>query len=227
MANKQGEKAIDYLDWTWNPVKGKCLFNCQYCYMKPLFKRFKWDETLRIDINEMLWVPRKPSRIGVCYNLDLFHPKVPKYWVKEVISVAWTNPQNTYLFLTKFPPAYGEFRFPENAWLGTTWDGLKLTEGNAEILDARRPLEDTCKFVSFEPLLAKPNFTLSQVPGIDWIIIGADSTRGAKKPPMEWATELIDQARDINIPVWVKDNYGYPENIKELPKWKTNIARII
>lgn len=217
MANRQGEKGIKYLDWTWNPVKGKCFFDCKYCYMKPLFKRFKWDETLRIDINEMLWSPRKPSRIGVCYNLDLFHPKVPGYWTREIVNVAWNNPQNTYLFLTKFPPGYDRFSFPENAWLGTSWDGRALTKDNGLILDQ----VDTpagIKFISAEPLLRKPDFHLDDLETIDWIIIGADSTRGAKKPPIEWAKQLIDEARGLGIKVWVKDNYGYPENIKEIPK---------
>jgi len=56
---------------------------------------------------------------------------------------------------------------------------------------------------------------------LDWIIIGADSTRGAKKPPQKWADWLIETAMEYNIPVFIKDNYGYPEIIKEFPKVKS------
>ncbi len=64
-----------------------------------------------------------------------------------------------------------------------------------------------------------PNSTRRKV-GISQIIIGANSTRGAKKPPKEWADILIDYARNTNTAVWMKDNYGYPERIKEWPKCK-------
>lgn len=55
---------------------------------------------------------------------------------------------------------------------------------------------------------------------VSWIIIGADSNRGAKKSPVEWATKLIKRARNENVAVWIKDNYGYPETIKEFPRIK-------
>ena len=38
---------------------------------------------------------------------------------------------------------------------------------------------------------------------------------GRPKPPDAWASELIDNARECEIPVFVKDNYGYREEIKE------------
>jgi len=74
------------------------------------------------------------------------------------------------------------------------------------------------KFVSFEPLIESPMISFNLFSELDWIIIGADSSRGAKKPPKQWADFLIKTARDLSIPVWVKDNYGYPEVIKEFPK---------
>ena len=79
-------------------------------------------------------------------------------------------------------------------------------------------------FVSFEPLLSKIEITdefKSDFKSLGWIIIGADSTKGAKKPPKEWADNLIGLAHKYNIPVWVKDNYNYSEIIKEFPEVTT------
>ena len=70
------------------------------------------------------------------------------------------------------------------------------------------------RFVSFEPILAPVDPDLF---GISWIIIGANSNRGAEKPPTEWADRLIKLARESNVAVFVKDNYGYPERIKDFP----------
>jgi len=43
------------------------------------------------------------------------------------------------------------------------------------------------------------------------------SNKGAEKPPDEWAQRIIDIARDNGTAVFVKDNYGFPERIKEFP----------
>ena len=74
------------------------------------------------------------------------------------------------------------------------------------------------KFISFEPLIKYPSQVFNPLGDwewkeIDWIIIGADSRRGAKKPPVRWASDLIQMARDHDVSVWVKDNYpctGFP-----------------
>lgn len=70
------------------------------------------------------------------------------------------------------------------------------------------------RFISFEPLLT---CRIPDLFGIQWVIIGADSTKGAKKPPVEWADIIIKLAREQYIPVFVKDNYNYPDRIKEMP----------
>jgi len=134
-------------------------------------------------------------------------------WVKdmhitEVLFEAAIRPYLTFQFLTKKPSRYKEFHLEnlDNCWFGTSVDGTYKTIFNLQELAAALP-ETAKKFVSIS----------SDFYDLNWIIIGADSTRGAKKPPKAWADFLIREARDKNIPVWVKDNYGYPEVIKEFP----------
>jgi protein gp37 len=74
------------------------------------------------------------------------------------------------------------------------------------------------KFISFEPLLSPINTNLN---GIDWLIIGSQ-TRPTKIPKKEWVHTLIDQARDLNIPVFLKDNLHWSQQIQEFPNEKYN-----
>ena len=125
-------------------------------------------------------------------------------------------------FLTKNPSRYDDFYCwdMKNCWFGTTDDGTPQTKNNIRDLIISVDYPAIITFASFEPLLAEitsPHLSL-HMKFLDWIIIGADSNRGAKKPPKEWADRLIDVARENDTAVGVKDNYGYPEIIKEFPK---------
>jgi len=160
------------------------------------------------------------GKIAVCLNLELFHADVPSVWIDRILDHVESHTQNQYMFLTKFPVRYSSFDYsdfswqPSNIWLGTTWDGLEHTERNIDLL-ALLDKNVAVRFVSFEPLLAFPYGV--DLSNIDWIIIGADSRRGAEKPSLTWAEILIRQARSMGIAVWVKDNYGFYERIKEYP----------
>lgn len=215
MAKKQGiYSAIEWADYSHNPVKGTCPYKCYYCYNKRVQNYGNWNPRLRLDMKELNWLPREPGKIFICDNLDLLHPEIPDGWIHSIIYKMRSEPQNTYQLLSKNPERYAGFEFSENAWLGTTWDGLSFTRNNISILVQNTPA-DRVRFISFEPLLKEPaGIDLS---GIDWIIIGANSNPGARKPPNSWADMLITEARRLDIAVWVKNNYRYSERLKEYP----------
>ena len=72
------------------------------------------------------------------------------------------------------------------------------------------------KFVSFEPLLARiPGVDLK---GIDWVIIGAQTGAGVIPPEKEWVDNLIWLARYYDVPVFLKDNLHWHEQVREWPK---------
>lgn len=52
---------------------------------------------------------------------------------------------------------------------------------------------------------------------IDWLIIGAQTGPGAVRPPHAWISSAIQQARNANVSVFVKDNVMWPEVIREWP----------
>ena len=217
--NKQGEGKIDWTDFTLNPISG-CKHGCSYCYMNRMEKRFPGimepkfhPERLR-DIAKL----KKPSKIFAGSSGDMWGEWVPGGWIKKVLEEIEGYPNHIFQFLTKAPYRYGHFTLPENGWYGTTIDGTHFTKYNLNLLKWCVPYNNI-RFISFEPLLNKiPKILIDDLGGINWVIIGANSNKGAEKPPKEWADMIIKEARKLNIAIWIKDNYGYPERIKEFPK---------
>lgn len=222
MLNKQGPGKIDWTDWTWNPISG-CLHGCGYCYMLRMEKRFP----------EMMKPAFHPDRLAKIRNTkkvkpgdkifvgssgDMWGNWVHAAWISHVLVEIYELQQCVFQFLTKNPIGYRDWHFDgyDHCWFGTTVDGTGRTKSNIMDMICSLPKQST-KFVSFEPLLSPVHVTKSEWKELDWIIIGANSNRGAAKPPNEWARTLIVDARFYGVPVWVKDNYGYPEQIKEWP----------
>ena len=245
-----GRSKIRYLDYQISPVKGKCpnITNhaacVRYCYMANFLKRFEhskkhpMDPTIRFDEKELLWTPKEPGLIGVCFNLDLFHPDLGHDdWVALIVEHARQHPEHTWVFLTKFPEEYANYNFSENCWLGTTVDGLKHTKDNVKKLLSLNPHYK--KWVSVEPLKTKvdPNnithcfFLGSFQSGIngsmkivDWIAIGQDTSPGAKRIPKAWIDTIVLQAKEMGIPIWMKDSLSWMDYmIKERPPMQKQI----
>lgn len=223
MINKQGPGKIDWTDWTWNPISG-CLHGCPYCYMKRMEKRFPglMRPAFHPDRLETFKRARKVKagdKVFVGSSGDMWGYWVKTAWISEVLAEVACLNQFTFQFLTKNPDGYREWYLSDypHCWFGTTVDGNSRTKDNIPDLINSVP-ENLIRFVSFEPLLCDPTPHLPHIGMLDWIIVGADSTREAVKPPNRWASWLIETAREYNVPVWVKDNYGYPDTIKEFPE---------
>ena len=221
------------IDWpwkplyTWNPVTG-CLHGCGYCYARKIANRWKAKHPLGHDCSQpddvhihykryknsqpyqygfsptfhetRLTAPdkKKPLNIFVCDMADLFGDWIPKTWIWEVIHTCIRCPQHTFMFLTKNPKRYAEFEFPGNCWLGST-----MTTSYTSYLSMSKTNRI---FVSIEPILTG-GFESINFSNVDLIIIGADSTPGAKPPKREW----VDSIKHPNI--WYKENLRkhYPE----------------
>jgi protein gp37 len=217
---------------SWSPINGRCPNKCvdlegkEYCWMwRPggIGDRFKETHDHPLWLNEKILnqIP-KSGRVFVGSSTDMWADEVPNHWLSKVITAM--NPKfykgnAIFFFLTKKPQRYLHIDFPpENIWYGTTWDGMPKTWGNVTDLAKLAGL-GVNTFISFEPLLVEPDkYNLSlDYTEVKWIIIGADSRKCKPKPPKEWADYLIAEARRVGAMVLVKDNYGYPERIKEMP----------
>jgi len=213
MLNKQGPKGIKYCQYTWNPVSGYCFHQCPYCYMRPIWKRFRQlNATTFRNAYLRDRFPKKPSVIFVGSSTDLFGDWVHSEWIQEILDVV-AEKDHTFLFLTKNPKRYAEFEFPKNAWCGTTMDGREETALNGRVLDSCKKAKT---WVSVEPMLAEIDF--QELLFTDWVVIGCDSRKGAKKVPQEWIHSLYMDLLTVSMPVFIKENAHYPFVVEDLPK---------
>ena len=182
---------------------------------EPTFHRYRLNEPAKL---------KKPSTIGVVYMGDLFGDWILDEWIEKVFESCEAAPQHKYLFLTKNPKRYKEV-LPlwkshhgklTNMWFGTTVTGDSDKQKAWDLLTSTN--KNINKFLSVEPLLSAFNLNDCELllkdyknkatigNYIDWIIVGAQTGPGAKPPNPEWVQLIINQAREANIPVFMKSN---------------------
>jgi len=206
---------IEWTNYTWNPIVG-CKRGCPYCYARKIAMRFYGSFEPRMFWNR-LDEPKKvkkPSKIFVCSMGEMFGDWIPMGWTNQILHACTEAHWHAFQILTKQPQNLKFFTYPPNVWLGITIDGLEPLHVQAEDLECLLETGAMIKFVSFEPLLARVNLDLE---GLNWIIIGAQ-TNPKKLPKGEWVQGLIDEAREHNIPIFLKNNLEWPQKIQEFPQ---------
>jgi len=127
---------------------------------------------------DVLDLPRgwaRPRMIFVNSMSDLFHPKVPLDYVRQVFEVMADTPRHTYQILTKrskrLADLAGSLPWPGNVWMGVSIE----TQAYAFRADHLRAVPAAVRMLSLEPLLAPVELELN---GIDWVIAGGESGPG-------------------------------------------------
>lgn len=176
---------------------------------------------------------RKPRRIFVNSMSDLFHEDVPDEYIAQVFAVMCQAEQHTFQVLTKRhgrmrsllnSDAFiglvdialvgdGDAEFfrrdvgwpLNNVWLGVSvetqqWAGIRIPS----LLHTPAAV----RFLSCEPLLGPVDVINaigdSWLTGIDWIIAGGESGRGARPMRPAWVRSLRDQAELCDVPFLFK-----------------------
>ena len=226
--NKTG---ISWTDLTWNPVTGcsKVSPGCKHCYAEAWSHR--WNRSFEVTLHpeKLEEVKKIPSGSKVFVNSmsDLFHEKVPMSFIWSVWDAIESRPDVIFQILTKRPERAGCWVIPENVWLGASVELAQYKERIDHLRCARRAGMMIKRFVSFEPLLGdigEVDFRL-----IDWIIIGGESGPHHRPMNIEWARNLIRQAKEQGVAVWMKQLGGlrpggelgdFPEDlrIREFPQ---------
>lgn len=172
--------AIEYLDYTWNPIAMRCAPcspGCEHCWHLRTADRLCENPGLPVDerfalagdgpfvLREReLDAPlrtRKPAVIGVQFMGDLFHEDVPDEFILKVCEVMWNIGRHTFLILTKRPKRmadffrtnHGYFSYVDHIYFG-------LTVCNQQEADEKIPeflKVPGKKWLSVEPMLGPVN----------------------------------------------------------------------
>ncbi|GHV78578.1 hypothetical protein AGMMS49944_03690 [Spirochaetia bacterium] len=104
---KQKGDMYRWVDFTWNPVQGKCQHDCAYCYIKRIAQRFRGDDDFGaphlFDTPLNIRQNGAGKTVFVCSSCDLFASNIPESWIAWVIRQANKYPENTWLWNTKNP----------------------------------------------------------------------------------------------------------------------------
>lgn len=214
---------ISWTEETWNPTTGcdRISPGCDRCYALDMAKRLKamgqplyqrdgdprtsgpgFGLTVHPDVlgKPLGW--KKPRRVFVNSMSDLFHKDVPVEFIAQVWDVMARCPQHTFQVLTKRPQRMAEL-LRDLPVLGNVWLGTSIENDTyAWRADHLRNTPAAVRFLSLEPLLGPlPSLDLT---GIDWVIIGCESGRGARPMDNDWAADIIGRCDAAGVAVWVK-----------------------
>ena len=209
---------IEWCDYTWNPVTG-CKHGCPYCYAERISKRFTGDFEPKFHEKRLLEPVKikKPSRVFVVSMGDLFGEWVPDEWISEVMKACKQAPWHTYIFLSKNPKKYDNWVGPTDAWYGATVNNSADFIPPCRASDLFRTGIHN-RFLSIEPLLGEiQGIALQNLTLFKWVIVGAQTGPGAVKPKTEWVQSIVNKCKEDRVPLFLKDNLGWHEEIKEFP----------
>lgn len=100
MLREQKGNMYSFVTHTWNPIKGRCSHDCEYCYMK----RFPL-KGIRLDERELRTDLGTGNFIFVGSDTDMWANDVPSQWIFEVLRKCGLF-DNTYLFQSKNPSRF-------------------------------------------------------------------------------------------------------------------------
>ncbi len=110
MLNISKGNMYKFVTHTWNPIKGKCWHNCNYCYMSKLLPnakepRLDWEE-----FNENLG---ERNKIFIGSSTDIFAKDIPSEWITKVMDYCYQanskGQNNIFLLQSKNPKRFLEF----------------------------------------------------------------------------------------------------------------------
>jgi protein gp37 len=215
---------IEWTDSTWNPVRGctKISPGCKNCYAATFAERFRgvsghpyelgFDLRLVPDkVDEPLrW--RKPRMVFVNSMSDLFHKDVPDEFIVAVARTMVAANWHTFQVLTKRSVRLRDLLNTKLAFAAHcphVWWGVSVENQKHGLprIDHLRQAKAAMKFLSIEPLLE--SLGPVNLAGIDWVIVGGESGRGARPVEELWVASIRDQCIAQRVAFFFKQWGGF------------------
>ncbi|MCH9637775.1 MAG: phage Gp37/Gp68 family protein [Gammaproteobacteria bacterium] len=160
---------------------------------------------------------RKGKRVFVNSMSDLFHEDLPFEFIAQVFNAMYRSPQHTFLVLTKRPwialkffnwlgrgrmekigmGAFDPWPLP-NVQLGFSAEDQPNWNRRYRVM---REVPAAVRWVSVEPQIGP---VVADLAGIDWVVVGGESGPGARPFDVDWASSLIRQCDDEDVPIFIK-----------------------
>ncbi len=208
------QSSIEWTEMTWNPTTGctKVSQGCKFCYAEIMSKRLqamgveKYKDNFEVRIHEdelkrpYSW--KKPKIVFVNSMSDLFHEKIPFYFIQKVFKVMNENPEHIFQVLTKRAERLKELD-QKLKWTNNIWMGVSIEEQKVENrIDFLRETSASVKFLSLEPLIEPlPNMNLDN---IDWVIVGGESGHSPRPMNADWVLDIQEQCEKSNVAFFFK-----------------------
>lgn len=224
MLKKSAGNMYPWVTHTKSYLRGACPHRCTYCYVQAMARRFpnmraRYSGQLGLDIDELVEPLGQGQTIFIEHMNDLFAKNVPSAWIRKVLN-ACCSYDNTYVFQTKNPERYGEFRdeFPKKCIIGTTIESNRyypeiMGDAPSPVARYRAMLRANLgmgMFVTIEPILdfdhdKLPSWLVCMSP--DFVNIGADSKgTGLPEPSPEQVMLLLSDLDRAGIRIERKTN---------------------
>ena len=215
---KQKGNMYAFVTHTWNPIRGRCLHKCTYCYMN------RWDlKPVRLDEYNLRTNLGEGKFIFIGSGTDMFANNVPSEWIKKVLEACIKYPGNRYLFQTKNTARLKLFSYPDNTVLGTTIETNRWYEAMGNTVNPfyrgmhmseLNPRYD--RMVTIEPVMdfdTKYLVELIDMVGPKWVNLGADSGGNKLPEPTEDKIRHLIAGLEVFTEVKLKKNLKrlYPE----------------
>jgi protein gp37 len=137
---------------------------------------------------------------------DLFQDGVSDEFIAQVFAVMASAPQHTFQVLTKRAERLASWHATNRSawWLPNVWLGVSVEDRQYGLprVPRLRQVRAAVRFLSVEPLLE--DLGKVDLHGIDWVIVGGESGRGARPMRAEWAASVRDQCVAKGVPFFFK-----------------------
>lgn len=153
---KQGSQMYQFIDATWNIIKGKCFHSCSYCYMK------RWGKLnpTRFDKKELKTNLGSGNFIFVGSSNDMFADNIQHKHIIEILEHCCKF-DNSYLFQSKNPERMIRYQsiMPVNSVLCTTIESNiwypEITNESPLPIERMRGMQMSEKdnYITIEPIM--------------------------------------------------------------------------